>query len=202
MADAFKAGLRRRAVVEGEDIAQRCLVDLALELGQREDGLHLAGKSQAAFIGRVEAGLDPLAVAGQHAGLAALVPDEEGEHADQVVQHLLALLTPQVHQHLGVAARLELVALGFELFTQLDEVEDLAIEHDPDLAVGAAHGLHAVFRVDHGQARMAQHRAAQGFNALLVHAAVLDAIDHFPDVVLGDARGVHNASNSTHGLSF
>ncbi len=104
VAYAFKAGFGWWAVIEREDIAQGRFIDLALEFRQGQDGLHLAGKCQAALILGIKAGFDALAVARQHAGFSALVPDEKRKHADQVVQHLLAFFTPQVHQHLGVAA--------------------------------------------------------------------------------------------------
>ena len=202
MANALKAGFWWRAVIEREHVTESRIVDFALKFWQGKYGLHLAGKSQATVIFSIKAGLDALTVARQHAGLGALVPDEKSEHADQVVEHLLAFFDPQVHQHLSVAARLELVTLGFELLTQFNEIENLTVKNNPHLAVGAAHGLHAVFRVHHGQAGVAKHRAAQLLDALLVNTPVLDAVDHLPDVVFRHIFGVDHTHYSTHGESL
>ena len=107
-----------------------------------------------------------------------------------------------MNQHFSIATRLELVALGLELFAQLYEVEDLPVENHPDLAIGAGHRLHAVFGVNHGQSGVPQNSPTQILNTLLIHTTVFDAVDHLPDVVFRHARSVDHTCYSTHGNSL
>src|SRR5690606_31415786 len=99
-------------------------------------------------------GPDAEAVPGEHELLTPPVVEREGELAVQALEQPLAPLLPAVHEHLGVRARAEAVAGPLELLTELDVVEDLAVEDDQEGAVLVAEGLRAAGQVDDAQARV------------------------------------------------
>ena len=87
--------------------------------------------------------LDAERIAGEEQRTLQLVPDAESEHAAQVAHHVGAVLEIKAQQHLRVARRAEAVPALLQLSTQLAEVIDLAVEDDPQPAVGRGHRLRA-----------------------------------------------------------
>ena len=63
------------------------------------------------------------------------IPDGEGELAVEIAQAGRAVLFVEVQDDLGVGVRGEPMAARFQLGPQLDVVEDLAVEDDPERAV-------------------------------------------------------------------
>ena len=112
------------------------------------------------------------AVARQHQALTARVPDGEGEVA---VERLDAIGTPllvEMDDDLGVGRRLEHVAAGDQLGAQLDVVEDLAVEGDPNGAVLVAHRLPAAVEIDDAEARVGEADVAVDESAVAVRTAM------------------------------
>jgi hypothetical protein len=129
--------------------------------------LHLRGEAQRApVIGEVER-LDAVGVAGEEHALKARVPDREGVHAAQRVEHRGAAALPEMQQHLGVGLGAEHRALRRELVAQRTVVVDLAVEDDAEPAVGALHRLVGDgAQVDDRQPAMAEADAALGAHPL------------------------------------
>jgi hypothetical protein len=84
------------------------------------------------------------------------VPERDGELAVEPRDEIVAPLLVGVNQRLGIGLGLEAVAEGLELPAQLDVVEDLAVEDDPDRVVLVGHGLIARGEIDDAEARMRQ----------------------------------------------
>ena len=92
---------------------------------------------------RVEERPDAHAVARQHHLPPARVPDREGEVAVEPRDAIRPHLFVEADDDLGVGMRAEADALRDQLVAQLDVVEDLAVEGDPDasrssFAIGCA----------------------------------------------------------------
>ena len=161
-ADAAVQRRRLRDVLQRQVVLQRCAVDAAGGLAAAEEleqRLLLRAEDDRA-VGQPggEQRLDAEGVAGAEDGLLLGVPDEEGEHAAQPVDDVLAPQVVAGDDRLGVALGREGRALGGQLRPQLQVVVDLAVEDDPVPAVGVGHRLVAVLDVDEGQPVEAEHR--------------------------------------------
>ena len=117
-----------------------------------EQRVHLRRPREDAVAQVVQQRLLADPVAREQQLLAALVPQREREHAVQVAHAVGAVLLVEVHDHLGVALRGELVAAAAQLLPQLAVVVDLAVHHDDDGAILVEDRLVAGAEVDHAQA--------------------------------------------------
>ncbi len=122
-----------------------------------EQRLDLGGEAEGpAVVGGVER-LDAVGITGQEQPLARLVPDGQGEHAPQALQHVPSLQGIEVQQGLGVGTGAEAHALALQVRAQGREIIDLAVVGDDQAPVGAGHGLgRAVGRIDDGQPPVAE----------------------------------------------
>ncbi len=149
LGDRAVDGLRVRHVAVGEEILDRAVVERALEPGVDEQRLQLRAEDHLAArqLGPVER-LLAQAVARQEQGLAALVPQREGEHAAEAIETSLAPLFPGVDDHLGVGMGAEAMARRGQLADQRPIVVDFAVERDDDAAVLVEQRLPAAGQVD------------------------------------------------------
>ena len=123
-------------------------------------------------------GFDAKVVARDQQALRAPVPQREGEHALQVLEHAHAVLAIGVEQRLSVAVGAEGMAARLQLAPQRGEVVDLAVEHARELAVGGAHRLRAAGDVDDRQAPEAERERPVAVVAFVVRTAVLKTSGH------------------------
>ena len=126
----------------------------ALMPGTCEQRLDLGGEGDGSVTHRIVDRPHAGAVARQHQALTACVPDGKGEVAVERLDAIGPPLLVEVDDDLGVGRRLEDVAAGDQLGAQLDVVEDLAVEGDPDGAVLVAHRLLAAVEIDDAEARV------------------------------------------------
>jgi len=96
------------------------------------------------------------------------------------------------------------VAFARELFTQLDVVENLSVEGDPQTAVGVLHGLVTGGEIDDAQTRVGQANGGVGIHPVVVRAAVPEHLDHAAETARLGRRAVQieDACYSTHFLSI
>ena len=144
-------GLRMRDVQIGEIRGKALEVELARHSRHLEHGLQLARERDvdvAVLRQRVVQRLHPEPVAREQQPLPLRVPEREREHPAEVLDAVVAVLLVEVHDHLGVAARGEPVALRLELGAQRAKVVDLPVEDDLDGAVLALLRLMPAGNVD------------------------------------------------------
>lgn len=148
-------------------------------------------------------GLDAKRVAGEHDAPLARVPDREGEHPVEAVDHGGAEVFVEVDEHLGVGVRAEGVA-PFEFAAERAEVVDLAVEGDPDGPVLVGHGLVPGGRqVEDGEPPVREADGAVDVHARVVGAAVPDGVGHRAEEVGGGVTaGVteDEAGDATHAV--
>ena len=203
------------ALPDGEGLghaAQQMEADDARGIGIARYGatgqqrLGLRGEAQGpAIVGIVER-LDAERIAGQQEPALPRIPQAEGEHAAQRLDHGRAALLVELQHHLGVGVGTEATALGFELGLELAVIVDLAVEGDGERAVGAVHRLRAALgKIDDGEPPVGEADPAVGRQPVAaavgaarrhagVHAPELGAIDRRGDVEVGGDAGY-----STHG---
>lgn len=189
-------------VAEGQVVIDRGGVQRAGDFGQGEQGGLFAGEGQRAV--RQPGGQQRLfahAVARQQQRALGAVPQPDGEHAVQPVEHADAPLPPAMDDRLRVGPGAEDVAVRLELRTQGGVVVDFAVERHHHLAVRAEHGLRAPGQVDNGQPPVAEAQMRLGMKAVAVRAAMRDRVGHAAEApLLGGARvdGVEQADNTAH----
>jgi hypothetical protein len=94
-------------------------------------------------------------IAGEPQRPHARVVDREGELADEVEDAVDAAVEIAGEDDLCVGPRAKGVA-GAELVSQLEVVEDLAVEHDGDASGRVAHRLRPAHQIDDGEPGVAQ----------------------------------------------
>src|SRR5690348_15485182 len=88
-------------------------------------------------------------------------------------------MRPRLQQDLGVAARAEAAARGFELSAQLAEIVDLAVVDDDVTAVRRSHRLSARGReVDDGEPAMRKSETILDIDVLAVGTPMRQRRDH------------------------
>ena len=179
--DVLEHGLRVVHVLEAQVLRKGLAVQLLLEARVRQEGLDLATPDQTTALMLVVQRLDAEDIARQHQLLFLGIPDGDGEHAAQTLEHARSPGFIAMHDGLGVAVGLELVAHALKLGTQLLEVVDLAVERDSHAAIGVLHGLVAALKVDDGQAAKAHCHIIVNEKALIIRAAMDNAIRHILD---------------------
>src|SRR5262249_20575199 len=83
---------------------------------------------------------------------ALLVPERERVHAVEFADEVIAVLLVRMHDDLGVTAGTEAVPGLLETSSELAEVVDLAVAHDPQPLVLVGDGLMTAREIDDGEA--------------------------------------------------
>jgi len=117
-----------------EEIAHPGKVHPAGEPGQAEKLLDLGREGDAVRGGDGIERLDAEAVARRKQARLPRVPDQEGPHAPEAAQAILAPLGVGREQHLAVGAAAEGVAACLHLLPQLEVIVDLAVEDEVEAA--------------------------------------------------------------------
>ena len=177
--DALEHRLRRHHAPEGEGLGKAERVESPRQRRiAGEERLDLAREPQAAAALAQMQRLDAVAVAREHQRAVARVPQRDGELAIEARERPLAPGLVGAHDDLGVAACRESVPQRSELGAQLDVIEDLAVEHHPQLPVRAAERLLSGERIDDREARVREPGARIAVQPELVRAAVAQSRGH------------------------
>ena len=167
-------GEERQIVVDG------LRVDLGANLGMGEQCLDLRREQELAADRGVVEGFDTDPVAREEQPLPAVVPQAEGEHADELGKAVDTPFLVQVHDRLRIGPRAVVVA-ALEAMAEVGMVVDLAVVGDPHGAVFVRHRLHTrVADVDDAQAAVAEHDPPVGRapHAGVVGPAVRQRVAH------------------------
>src|SRR3546814_9558971 len=95
-----------------------------------------------------------------------------------MLDEAVAIAVVEVDDNFCVRARVEHMPARLEFGAQLDEVEDLAVEHRPHRACGVVDRLVAGGQVDDRKSRVRQADAGFGVEAVAVRSAVREGVDH------------------------
>src|ERR1044071_3232175 len=99
-----------------------------------------------------------------------------------MLYEVVAVLLVQVDDDFRIGMGIEAVALRLELRTQLDVVEDLAVEDDPYCLVFVVDRLPATLEVDDAQPRVRQPDLLILVKARSIGTAVMQARDHLGEL--------------------
>ena len=189
-------------VLQGQVGVELRGVDLTAHAGQLQERLHLGGECERAVLEpRVDERLLAHVVAREDEPLARRVPERDREHPGEAVGELEPVLLVQMRDHGRVAGAADVVP--GQLHAQLAEVVELAVEDGDDVAGLVRDRLAARLEVDHPQAAVAEHAAAERVDGALVRAPVDERRVH-----AGDERGIgrsarrHEPADPAHGGSL
>ena len=190
----------RLAAVEAilEELHQRTRVQVARARPHGEERLQLGGEEEPVRQPRVVEGLDAEAVAGEHQLAPARVVQREGEHAVQRREGVETIQRVGVQDGLAVGGRGEAPAARLERRAQLDEVVDLAVGGEGEVAVD--HRLVPALEIDDRQPRLGEPEGPGHVHAQVVGAAVGERGGHAPQrALVGAAVPQQDTGNATHG---
>ena len=143
-------------------------------------------------------GLDAEEVAREEHRLGLLVIDRKGEHAAQVLEHILIPLLKGVEQHLAVRGGRELVSQTLELLFQLLIIIYFAVIGEYQITVLIVDRLVAVLEVDDGQSAKAHRDVVIHIYAVRIGTAVGDDLCHLLDDVFPLFQLTCKAANTAH----
>jgi hypothetical protein len=170
---------------------------------RREQGLHLRREEEPLAVGVPVEGQDAHAVAREPKLARPLVVEGERELADHRREAGRPAAAADLEEHLRVALGPEDGAVGEELLTKLDVVEDLAVEGEMAGTVRGRHRLGGPDGVDDREPGVAEPDGAPGAEAVAVGAAVRQAGRHRPERGLVGRPAVETAHphDAAHALS-
>ena len=122
---------RRRDAHEREVVIERLVIDIATDVGMKQQGFEFRTKHELPVYVCIKQRLFTDEIARQKQLLLTLVPDREDKHSTQMFGTINAKLIVGMNDRFGVAVGVEGVAEVLKLLAQLEIVIDLAIEHDP-----------------------------------------------------------------------
>ena len=178
--NALKQGVGAARRPEGEDLIQRRRRDAGRFRQQGQQRLDFRSEQQPLALAGVEQRQDADPIPNQQQALAVGVPQRDGELAVQVLHEIVAILLVGMDDDLGVAVGAEPVPRFQQDLAQLDVIENLAVERDPDGPVLVGHGLSAAGEVDDAQAGVAQTDPTVGIevDAAVIRTAVAQGRQH------------------------
>ena len=139
---------------------EKCVfVDGTRLLGVLQQRLDFGGKRKATVVAAVIERLDAQSIADQPQLPRACVPQGDGEHAPEVLDAVDAPALESSEDHLGVRMiGLPWIAtVAVQMGTNVGVIVDLAVEDDPESAVGTGHRLiRSAGKVDDRQPAMPQ----------------------------------------------
>ena len=102
LADRVEGTERMGDVLKGQVGGDGARIDVPLYLRVLQQGADLRGEPEAGALPRPEERFFSDTVASEEEAVSALVPDDEGEHAAQALDHPCPMLLVQVHEDFGV----------------------------------------------------------------------------------------------------
>ena len=195
--DAFEGRLRVGHVLVGKKVVDRDRVEPPLVVADLQQTLDLGGEVERPGPLQVVERLLARVIAREQAAFARIVPDGDGEHAEEPRGELGAPVLVEVGDDLGVRSGTKAVPLGLERGTDLGEVVELAVLRRPHRPGLVGQRLPSALHVDDAEAPRAQGEARAGDEELVVRAAIRDAAEHHLD-----GRGIglaEDAGDAAHG---
>ena len=185
------------------------LVGRALETRPGQQRLDLGAEHEAFRAHGIGQRLLAHAVARQNQAPRLALPDRDGEHARQPLEHRQAPLLVAEQDRLGVALGAEFVARRFEIAADILEIVDFAVEDDVEQPVGLVHRLVGAGRgVDDGEAGVREADLLLAPDRAAVGPAVVENADHglraprLLRIRQAVPRRCHKARKTAHVSSF
>jgi len=147
-------GARGERAPEGENLVQRRGVNLSPHAARRQQGLDLRPENQRSVSHSVIQRADAQPVAGQEQFTPAFIPDGDGELSVEMPETVGAKVLVEVNDNLGIRRGAEAMSPRLQLWPELDVVENLAVEDDPQRLILVGYGLRAGGEVNDAQPRV------------------------------------------------
>jgi hypothetical protein len=116
-------------------LIERCQIDGAVNLRTGQQRFDSRGEQEGVACLGIVQGPNAKTVTGQEELAVRGIPDSKGPLSVEALHKTFALFLVEMKEHFGVGARGESMPLLDEFIAELDEVEDLSIEGDPQRLV-------------------------------------------------------------------
>ncbi len=188
-------GQRGRHVSVSEIFSHRRGIDPARHIRMRQQGIEFGSENEQPEprgMVVIERLLAETVAAGEKPAPLPVV-DDEGPHTVEAVNHGVAPLRIGGQQHLGIGmVGAKNPPATHQLFAQLGEVVDLAVEHDAERPVPVPHRLGPAFEIENAQTAVAEEDALVFRVTFVIRTAVgqqpCHAHEVFPRARSGESR--------------
>ena len=170
-----------RNVLIAEVFREPFLVDFLYKVRVGQETLDFRAEEKVAVVLIVIERLDAENIARAEQLLCGAVPDDEGIHAAQPLQHAGAPLLIAVQQHFAVRGGLERVTGVDQLAAQVLKVINLTVEGEHLRAVLIEDRLAAALQINDAQPAETHSDVRVNIIVVLVRSAVADAVRHVAD---------------------
>jgi hypothetical protein len=140
-------------------------------------------------------------IAGGQQTLAARIPQDECEHAAQVLQQTVAISVVQPDDDFAVAVGYEAVAGRLQLLADCDIVVDFAVADEPDSPFGVAQRLTAACQIDDRKPPVTERHICVAVHTLAIRAPVGEGLQHSAQVAPIGVESAENAHYAAHTTS-
>src|SRR5690606_5186579 len=198
--DAAKHGSRCHRRPKRHQLIEAVCIQRCVDIPTGENGLDLGSEDEVVTNAGVIKGQDPSAVSDEHEALAATIPECKRKLTVQLLQEAVTELLVEMHDDLGVRARIKPMPTRLEHPAKLHVIEDLAVVSDPNVLGFVMDRLSATAQIDDAQTSMSETDSLLDMKAGAIRTAVLERRDHAPQYLeIGRrARCMIQACNSTH----
>ena len=121
---------------------------------------------------------DAETVTGQEQFAFREIPDSKGPLSVEPIHAALALFLVEMEEHFRVGTRCESMSLLNQVFPELDVIENLSIECDPQSALRDGHRLMPAGQIDNAQPGMGETDRTMAVDADIIRTSVADGPDH------------------------
>src|SRR5438093_3148779 len=144
----------------------------------RQERLDFRREQQLASYHGVEERTNAYPVARQEQGAALRVPDAQCPLAIKPAHRLWSLFLIEMKDHLGVGFRAKPVAFSNQVLAQLEVVENLSVEGDPERAVFVRQRLVSAGYIEDAETCVSKAGAVFDIHPAVIRAAMVDHGGH------------------------
>ena len=99
-----------------------------------------------------------------------------------MIDTVFAVLLIGVQNDFRIGASRELISFAYQFLSELDVVENLAIECDPQLGVSSGHWLRTALQIDYAQPGMGQSGGTRHLDTARIWSAVAKCRNHLAEL--------------------
>src|SRR6266496_3982274 len=133
--NGLKHGPGGKWTPERKDFVQDNGVQFGTNTSGSQDGLDFRSEYNGAIVASIEEGPNTKPITGEKKALVTRIPDRESELAIEALQAFGTKLLVHVQKHLCIGSGCETMPTRLQFRSQLDVIENLTIEYDPESTI-------------------------------------------------------------------
>jgi len=198
---SFLAG----GVTEGKILRQNAWIKFRTHAGIGEKRLDLAAENKCVILQAIVKRFNPETITGSEEFVPGMIPNDEGEHAAQMLHAFRPILFVKMNDTFGVTIGSEGMAAREQLWAEFSVVVNFPVEYDPERAILVGKRLMAGLEVDDAKTAHREAGAVEGECSSIIGTAMNDLPVHsMQGGIVGRAIGfkVKDAADAAHSKSL